>query len=59
LRENYLLGFEATWVGAEIGVFEESCWGLGWEPVLPDSGYAKLVRWREERDDRRHLRDKM
>ena len=27
--------------------------------MLPGSGYATLVRWREEHVDRRHLLDKM
>ena len=65
LLGNYLIGFEVTWVGAVIGLLEGGMLGFvvgalaaglrNWALKL----YAKIVRSREERDDRRHLLDKM
>ncbi len=65
LLGNYLFGFEVTWAGAVIGFFEGGMWGgaVGALAAGLRNGafkvYAKIVRWREERDDRRHLLDKM
>lgn len=65
LLGNYLIGFEVTWVGAVISLLEGGMLGFvvgalaaglrNWALKL----YAKIVRSREERDDRRHLLDKM
>ncbi|NOS77585.1 MAG: NAD(P)/FAD-dependent oxidoreductase [Nitrospira sp.] len=65
LLGNYLSGFEVTWGGAVIGLIEGGLLGCAvgvfaaglrnWTLM----GYAKFVRWRAERDDRRHLLDKM
>lgn len=65
LLGNYLFGFDVTWPGAIIGLFEGgllgfavgsvAAWLRNWMLTL----YAKMVRWRDERDDRRHLLDKM
>jgi len=65
LLGNYLFGFEITWAGALIGLLEGGI--LGFAAGALAAGlrnwalkvYAKIVRWREERDDRRHLLDKM
>lgn len=65
LLGNYLFGFEVTWWGALIGMGEAGL--LGFAVGCGAAGlrnwtlkrYAKIVRWREERDDRRHLLDKM
>ena len=65
LLGNYFIGFEVTWAGAFLGLIEAGLvggavgataaglWNWGFK------AYAKIVRWREERDDRRHLLDKM
>lgn len=65
LLANYLPGFEVTWTGALIGFFEGGIWGFAvgalaaglrnWALKL----YAKMVRWRQDREDRRHLLDKI
>ncbi|MCC6139561.1 MAG: NAD(P)/FAD-dependent oxidoreductase [Nitrospira sp.] len=65
LLGNYLFGFDVTWPGAVIGLFEGGLVGgavgalaaglRNWTLRL----YAKIVQWREGRDDRRHLLDKM
>lgn len=65
LLGNYLFGFEVTWAGALMGLFEGGM--LGFTVGALAAGlrnwalkvYAKIVRSREERDDRRHLLDKM
>ena len=65
LLGNYLIGFEVTWTGAVIGLFEGGMSGFAVGALaagLRNSAlkvYAKIVRSREERDDRRHLLDKM
>jgi protoporphyrinogen oxidase len=65
LLGNYLFGFEVTWAGALIGLLEGGI--LGFAAGALAAGlrnwalkvYAKIVRWHGERDDRRHLLDKM
>lgn len=65
LLGNYLFGFDVTWTGAMIGLFEGG--GVGWMVGALAAGlrnwaltaYARIMRWRGERDDRRHLLDKM
>jgi len=65
LLGNYFIGFEVTWAGAFLGLIEAGLVGgaVGataaglWNWAF--KAYAKIVRWREERDDRRHLLDKM
>ncbi len=65
LLGNYLFGFEVTWGGAVIGLFEGGLLGFAVGALAAGlrnwtlTGYAKFVRWRAERDDRRHLLDKM
>ncbi|ULA64061.1 MAG: NAD(P)/FAD-dependent oxidoreductase [Nitrospira sp.] len=65
LLGNYLFGFDVTWPGAIIGLFEGGLLGFAVGSVAAwlRNGmltlYAKMVRWRDERDDRRHLLDKM
>ena len=65
LLRNYLPGFEVTWIGASIGLVEGGVvgFGFGYLGVVLRNGalkaYASFVRWRHERDDRRHLLDKM
>ena len=65
LLGNYLFGFEVTWTGAVIGLFEAGMSGFAVGALaaglrnLAFKVYAKIVRWLEERDDRRHLLDKM
>ncbi len=62
---NYLFGFEVTWVGAVMGLLEGGVLGFAVGALAAGlrnwalKAYAKVVRWREERDDRRHLLDKM
>ena len=36
LLGNYLFGFEVTWVGAVIGLFEGGMLGFAVGPLLPD-----------------------
>jgi hypothetical protein len=65
LLGNYLPGFNATWSGAVIGLFEGGLLGFAagasaaalrnWSHTV----YAKVVRWQDEREERRHLLDKM
>jgi protoporphyrinogen oxidase len=65
LLGNYLIGFEVTWTGAVIGLLEGGLWGFAvgastagirnWTHKI----YAKSVRWRQEREDRRRLLDKV
>jgi hypothetical protein len=65
LLGNYLIGFEVTWVGAVIGLFEGGMVGFAVGALAAGlrnwalKVYAKIVRSREERDDRRHLLDKV
>lgn len=65
LLGSYLFGFQVTWAGAVIGSFEGVLAGFvvgGTAAALRNwvlTAYAKFERWREERDDRRHLLDKM
>ncbi|HEX7766116.1 MAG TPA: hypothetical protein VF443_05345, partial [Nitrospira sp.] len=65
LLGQYLFGFEVTWPGAVIGLFEGGLLGFAVGGVAAELRnwtlklYAKIVRWREEREDRRHLLDKM
>ena len=65
LLGNYLFGFEVTWGGAVIGLLEGGLLGFAVGALAAGlrnwtlTGYAKFVRWRAERDDRRHLLDKM
>lgn len=65
LLGNYLFGFEVTWAGAVIGLVEAGLLGFAVGALAAGlrnwtlTGYAKFVRWRAERDDRRHLLDKM
>ena len=65
LLGNYLFGFEVTWVGAVMGLLEGGVLGFAVGALAAGlrnwalKAYAKIVRWREERDDRRHLLDKM
>ena len=65
LLGNYLFGYEVTWSGAVIGLFEGGMLGFAVGALAAGlrnwalKVYAKIVRWRDERDDRRHLLDKM
>jgi hypothetical protein len=65
LLGNYLIGFNVTWVGAVIGLFEGGLLGFAVGALAAGlrnralKAYAKIVRWRKERDDRRHLLDKI
>lgn len=65
LLGNYLFGFEVTWRGALIGLFEGGLLGFAVGALAAGlrngtlTGYAKFARWRAGRDDRRHLLDKM
>ncbi|MDO9117012.1 MAG: NAD(P)/FAD-dependent oxidoreductase [Nitrospira sp.] len=65
LLGNYLFGFEVTWAGAVIGLVEAGLLGFAVGALAAGlrnwtlTGYAKFVRWRAERDERRHLLDKM
>ena len=65
LLGNYLLGFSATWDGALIGLFEGGLLGFTVGALAAElrnwslKVYAKIVRWQDEREDRRHLLDKM
>jgi hypothetical protein len=65
LLGNYLIGFKVTWVGAVIGLFEGGLLGFAVGVLAAGlrnwalKAYAKIVRWRKERDDRRHLLDKI
>lgn len=65
LLGHYLFGFEVTWAGAVIGLFEAGLLGFAVGGVAAELRnrtlrlYAKIVWWREEREDRRHLLDKM
>jgi hypothetical protein len=65
LLGNYLFGFDVTWGGAVIGLFEGGLLGFVVGVLAAGlrnwtlTGYANFVRWRAERDDRRHLLDKM
>lgn len=65
LLGNYLFGFDVTWGGAVIGLLEGGLLGCAVGALAAGlrnwtlTGYAKFVRWRGERDDRRHLLDKM
>ncbi|MEQ1627090.1 MAG: NAD(P)/FAD-dependent oxidoreductase [Nitrospira sp.] len=65
LLGNYLFGFEVTWGGAVIGLLEGGLLGFAVGTLAAGlrnwtlRGYAKYVWWRAERDDRRHLLDKM
>ena len=65
LLGNYLFGFEVSWGGAIIGLLEGGLLGFAVGCVAAGLRnwilklYAKIVRWREGRDDRRHLLDKM
>lgn len=65
LLGNYLIGFDVTWVGAVIGLLEGGMLGFAVGAFVAGlrnwalKVYAKIVRSREERDDRRHLLDKM
>ena len=65
LLGNYLFGFEVTWAGAVMGLFEGGMLGFAVGALAAGlrnwalKAYAKIVRWRGERDDRRHLLDKM
>jgi hypothetical protein len=65
LLGNYLFGFEVTWAGAVVGLFEGGMFGFAMGGLaaglrnLALKSYAKIVRWHGERDDRRHLLDKM
>jgi hypothetical protein len=62
---NYLLGFEVTWTGALLGLLEGGMWGFALGAVAAGlrnsalKSYAKIVRWRQEREDRRNLLDKI
>jgi hypothetical protein len=65
LLGNYLFGFEVTWAGAVVGLFEGGLLGFAVGALAAGlrnralKAYAKIVRWRKERDDRRHLLDKI
>ncbi|MDE3050276.1 MAG: FAD-dependent oxidoreductase, partial [Nitrospirota bacterium] len=65
LLANYLFGFEVTWTGAVMGLFEGGMLGFAVGALAAGlrnwalKAYAKIVRWRGEREDRRHLLDKM
>lgn len=65
LLGQYFLGFEVTWAGSIIGFFEGALAGFAVGSLAAGlrngvlTAYAKFERWREERDDRRHLLDKM
>lgn len=65
LLEHYLLGFQVTWGGALVGFLEGSLGGfaIGYFSAslrnLGMTGYAKLLRWRDEAARRRHLLDKV
>jgi hypothetical protein len=65
LLGHYFFGFKVTWTGAVIGLIEGGVAGLlvGSLAAALRNGfitaYAKIQRRRAERDDRRHLLDKM
>lgn len=65
LLGNFLFGFDVTWSGAVIGLFEGGLLGGAVGALAARlrnwtlAGYAKFVRWRAERDARRQLLDKM
>ena len=65
LLGNYFIGFEVTWAGAVIGLFEGGMLGVAMGTLAAGlsnwalKAYAKIVRSREERDDRRHLLDRV
>ncbi|HSB46330.1 MAG TPA: hypothetical protein VLD60_15060, partial [Nitrospira sp.] len=65
LLRNYFPGFEVTWTGAAIGFLEVGLMGFGlgylaaWLRNWEIEAYAMFVRWRIERENRRHLLDKM
>jgi protoporphyrinogen oxidase len=65
LLGHYFIGFEVTWAGAFLGLLEAGLAGsaIGATAAGLINGtlkaYAKILRWRGERDDRRHLLDKM
>lgn len=65
LLRNFLPGFEVTWTGAAIGFLEVGLMGFGlgylaaWLRNWEIQAYAMFVRWRIERENRRHLLDKM
>jgi len=65
LLGNFLFGFDVTWTGAVFGLFEGGMLGFAVGALAAGlrnwalKVYAKFVRWREERNDRRHLLDKM
>ena len=65
LLGSYPFGFEVTWAGVFIGLFEGGLLGLGvgalaaglWTWSL--DVYARIVRWRSEVDRRRDPLDKV
>lgn len=65
LLGNYFLGFDITWAGAFLGLLETGLVGFAVGALAAGlrnwalKVYAKIVRWRGTRDDRRHLLDKM
>jgi protoporphyrinogen oxidase len=65
LLGNYFIGFKVTWTGAFIGLLEAGLAGGMVGATLAGlrnwalNVYAKSVRWRTERDARRHLLDKL
>ena len=65
LLGNYFFGYDITWGGAFLGLLEAGVVGFAVGSLAAGlrnwalKVYAKIVRWRGERDDRRHLLDKM
>ena len=65
LLRNYFIGYDVTWTGAFLGLVEAGLAGgvigataaglRNWALKV----YAKIVRWRGEREERRHLLDKL
>jgi protoporphyrinogen oxidase len=65
LLGNYLYGFKVAWTGAVIGLIEGGLIGFSVGALVAElmnwslKAYAMILRWREERDDRRHLLEKL
>ena len=65
LLGNYFFGYDITWAGAFLGLLEAGLVGFAVGALAAGlrnwtlKVYAKIVRWRGEREDRHHLLDKM
>ena len=62
---NHLFGCEVTWTGAVFGLLEAGTVGCAVGALAAGlrnwalKAFAKIVRWRDGRDDRRHVLEKM